>query len=56
MAQADRSVQLSEDVLEEIKDGQEAAIAAVRGFVSSVDKTLAGSASPRRSRRSSTRR
>jgi 4-hydroxy-3-methylbut-2-en-1-yl diphosphate synthase IspG/GcpE len=39
-------VKLSEDVLEEIKDGQEAAIQAVRGFVGSVDETLAGSASP----------
>ena len=46
MAQADRPVQLSEEVLEEIKEGQEAAIGAVRGFVSSVDETLAGSASP----------
>lgn len=46
MALADKSVELSEEVLEEIKEGQEAAIGAVRGFVSSVDKTLAGSASP----------
>jgi hypothetical protein len=46
MAQADRPVQLSEEVLEEIKEGQEAAIGAVRGFLSSVDETLAGSASP----------
>jgi len=46
MALSDRSVKLSEDVLEEIKDGQEAAIHAVRGFVGSVDETLAGSASP----------
>ena len=46
MALSDRSVKLSEDVLEEIKDGQEAAIQAVRGFVGSVDETLAGSASP----------
>jgi hypothetical protein len=33
-------------MLEEIKDGQEAAIGAVRSFVGNVDKTLAGSASP----------
>jgi len=46
MAQADRSVQLSEEVLEELKEGQEAAIGAVRDFLGSVDKTLAGSASP----------
>ena len=46
MAFADKSVELSEEVLEEIKDGQQAAIEAVRGFVSSVDETLAGSASP----------
>jgi hypothetical protein len=46
MAFADKSVELSEEVLEEIKDGQEAAIQAVRGFVGSVDETLAGSASP----------
>jgi len=46
MAQADRPVQLSEEVLEEIKEGQEAAIGAVRGFVGSLDETLAGSASP----------
>jgi hypothetical protein len=39
-------VEFSEEVLEEIKEGQESAIDAVRGFVSSVDKTLAGSASP----------
>ncbi len=46
MGLADKSVELSEEVLEEIKDGQEAAIGAVRSFVGSVDKTLAGSASP----------
>lgn len=46
MALSDRSVELSEEVLEEIKDGQEAAIEAVRGFVGSVDETLSGSASP----------
>ena len=46
MALSDRSVELSEEVLEEIKNGQEAAIEAVRGFVGSVDETLSGSASP----------
>lgn len=46
MALADQSAELSEDVLEEIKDGQQAAIGAVRNFVGSVDKTLSGSASP----------
>jgi 4-hydroxy-3-methylbut-2-en-1-yl diphosphate synthase IspG/GcpE len=46
MALADRSVELSEEVLEEIKDGQEAAIGAVRSFVGSLDETLSGSASP----------
>jgi hypothetical protein len=46
MALADRSFELSEEVLDEMKEGQEAAIHAVRGFVGSVDKTLAGSASP----------
>jgi len=46
MALAERSVELSEEILEEIKDGQEAAIEAVRGFVGSVDETLSGSASP----------
>lgn len=46
MALADQSVEFSEEVLEEIKDGQEAAIGAVRSFVGSIDKTLAGSASP----------
>ncbi len=46
MALADKSVELSEEVLDEIKDGQETAIGAVRNFVGSVDKTLAGSASP----------
>ncbi len=46
MGLADKSVELSEEVLEEIKDGQEAAIGAVRSFVGSVNKTLAGSASP----------
>src|SRR5512132_41851 len=46
MAMADRSVELSEDVLEEIKRGQEAALEAVRSFASSVDQTLEGSERP----------
>jgi hypothetical protein len=46
MAIADRPVELSDDVLEEIKEGQEAAIEAVRGFVRSVDRTLEGAESP----------
>jgi len=46
MALADKSFEFSEEVLDEMKEGQEAAIHAVRGFVSNVDKTLAGSASP----------
>lgn len=41
MAVRDRSVELSDQVLEEIKEGQEAAIAAVRNFTETVDKTLA---------------
>ncbi|HEY1277656.1 MAG TPA: hypothetical protein VGF25_22305 [Thermoleophilaceae bacterium] len=39
-------VGLSEQVLEEIKEGQEAAIRAVRKFTESVDKTLAQGNSP----------
>ncbi|MGA8218046.1 MAG: hypothetical protein WB771_05730 [Solirubrobacterales bacterium] len=41
MAVKERSVELSEQVLEEIKEGQEKAIAAVRNFTETVDKTLA---------------
>lgn len=41
MAVRERSVELSDQVLEEIKEGQEAAIAAVRNFTETVDKTLA---------------
>jgi vacuolar-type H+-ATPase subunit H len=41
MALAERSVELSDQVLTEIKQGQEAAIEAVRNFTESVDKTLA---------------
>ena len=46
MAFADRSVELSDQVLEEIKEGQEAAIKAVRNFTETVDKTLAKESSP----------
>jgi hypothetical protein len=46
MTIADRPVELSEEVLEEIKAGQEAAIEAVRKFTQSVDKTLEGAESP----------
>jgi hypothetical protein len=46
MARADKPVELSEEVSEEIKEGQQAAIGAVRSFLGSVDKTLAGAASP----------
>jgi len=46
MGLADKSVELSEEALEEIKEGQKAAIGAVRSFVGSVDETLTGSASP----------
>ena len=46
MAFADRPVELSEQVLEEIKEGQEAAIRAVRNFTETVDKTLAEDDSP----------
>lgn len=46
MAVADRPVELSEEVLEELREGQEAAIQAVRNFAKSVDKTLEGHESP----------
>ena len=46
MAAADRPIELSEQVLEEIKEGQEAAIKAVRSFTETVDKTLAEGDSP----------
>jgi hypothetical protein len=46
MAFADRPVELSEQVVEEIKEGQEAAIKAVRSFTETVDKTLAEGDSP----------
>jgi hypothetical protein len=40
MAIADRPTELSEEVLEEVKSGQQAAIEAVRKFTETVDKTL----------------
>ena len=46
MALKDKSVELSEQVVEEIKEGQEAAIEAVRSFTETVDKTLAKDGSP----------
>ncbi|MGE5281666.1 MAG: hypothetical protein ACM3N0_04955 [Chloroflexota bacterium] len=46
MAVADRPVELSEEVLEELREGQEAAIQAVRNFAKSVDETLEGHESP----------
>lgn len=42
MAKIDRPVELSDEVLEEIKEGQQAAIEAVRKFADAVDKTLPG--------------
>jgi hypothetical protein len=46
MAVRERSVELSDQVLEEIKEGQEAAIQAVRNFTETVDETLAKESSP----------
>jgi len=40
MSIAERSTELSEEVLEEVKEGQQAAIEAVRNFVEAVDNTL----------------
>lgn len=40
MTIADRPTELSEELLEEVKAGQQAAIEAVRKFVDAVDKTL----------------
>ena len=40
MAIADRPTELSEELLEEVKQGQQAAIEAVRKFTDTVDKTL----------------
>lgn len=42
MGMIDRPMELSDDVLEEIKEGQQAAIEAVRNFTGTVDKTLPG--------------
>jgi hypothetical protein len=42
----ERSMELSDEVLEEIKEGQQAAIEAVRKFADTVDKTLAGDDHP----------
>jgi vacuolar-type H+-ATPase subunit H len=41
MSMVEKSTELSEDVLEEVKKGQQAAIEAVRKFTETVDKTLA---------------
>jgi hypothetical protein len=46
MAIVDRPIELSEELLEEIRQGQEAAIEAVRSFLRSVDKTLEGHETP----------
>jgi vacuolar-type H+-ATPase subunit H len=46
MATTDRPIELSERVLKEIKEGQEAAIEAVRSFTKTIDKTLAEGDSP----------
>jgi vacuolar-type H+-ATPase subunit E/Vma4 len=40
MTLADRATEVSEDVLEEVKEGQQAAIKAVRSFTESLDSTL----------------
>jgi hypothetical protein len=40
MAVADKPVELSEQVLEAVKHGQQAALEAVRTFVETVDKSL----------------
>ncbi len=40
MTIADRPTELSEELVEEVKAGQQAAIEAVRKFVDAVDKTL----------------
>jgi hypothetical protein len=46
MAVADRPIELSEEVLDELREGQEAAIKAVRNFAKTVDETLEGRESP----------
>ena len=40
MPSADKPIELSEQVLESVKTGQEAAIEAVRKFVDTVDKAM----------------
>jgi hypothetical protein len=42
VAKVDRPMELSDEVLEEIAEGQQAAIEAVRKFADTVDKTLPG--------------
>ncbi|HLZ36379.1 MAG TPA: hypothetical protein VKP64_01180 [Mycobacteriales bacterium] len=42
MAIVDKSTELSEQVLESLKNGQQAALEAVRRFVETVDKSLPG--------------
>jgi hypothetical protein len=42
VAKIDKPVQLTDEVLEEIKEGQQAAIEAVRKFTDTVDETLPG--------------
>lgn len=46
MANIDKPMELSDEVLEEIKEGQQSAIEAVRKFADTVDKTLAGDDHP----------
>jgi hypothetical protein len=46
MASSKSPTELSDEVLEEIKEGQQAAIEAVRTFADTVDKTLAGADHP----------
>ncbi len=46
MAKIDRTMELSDEVLEEIKEGQQSVIEAVRKFTDSVDKTVAGDDHP----------
>jgi len=44
----ERTAELSEQVLEQIKESQESAIEAVRGFMESVDEALPGESPSRR--------
>lgn len=46
MTFTDRTTELSEDVLEQVKEGQQAAIKAVRAFTESLDQTLERGESP----------